>query len=624
MKDKIAWKDLGKYIGLILCFVAVETYFRVQPDMQSLYVLPTDEVPILFDLLYATIFTTVIALIPRGKFTLKRLVYVLIYLFWTIFMFAEYIYCRIFGRVFGVKTLQYAGEGTDFAGIIFSYFDRSTFILLGVFLVLGIAGWFLVPVFPLKGKRAVKGICAAGVFIVCLAGIYLIPSMFKETAAAEKGTVTYTFKTTIYYEWIDNKRAVSMFGTYEFLARDIFLASVPRRVDEEDIAEVTEYFSEKELSSNEMTGLLEGKNLIFVLMESMDDWLINEETTPTLYRMTQEGINFTNMYTPIYGSAATLNSEFCSYTGIYAPANGNPIVNYTNNQYPYSLPNLFREQGYTARSFHYNSPEFYNRRNIHNAVGFEEYVSYLDYEDMDTAEMDATLVNNDEIYQKLTENTPFFAYVITYSAHCTSGGKNYSHADRALEIYPEYLNRFESEEMDSISAKARLTDDMFAGLLERLEEDGLLDDTVIIGVTDHYDYTISDQDYLKELSGSDNTYELSKTPFFIWAKDIETMSIDKVVNTSDIYPTICNLFGLDSRGYFIGNDVFDDDYEGYAYWQDGSWISSEGAYYSSIGEMVGDVSTELSSQMQSMISEKLKINQLMLDTDYFAQIKEND
>ena len=65
MKDKIAWKDLGKYIGLILCFVAVETYFRVQPDMQSLYVLPTDEVPILFDLLYATIFTTVIALTLR-------------------------------------------------------------------------------------------------------------------------------------------------------------------------------------------------------------------------------------------------------------------------------------------------------------------------------------------------------------------------------------------------------------------------------------------------------------------------------------------------------------------------------------------------------------------------------
>lgn len=45
MKDKISWKDLGKYIGLILCFVAVETYFRVQPQMQSLHVPVLDEVP---------------------------------------------------------------------------------------------------------------------------------------------------------------------------------------------------------------------------------------------------------------------------------------------------------------------------------------------------------------------------------------------------------------------------------------------------------------------------------------------------------------------------------------------------------------------------------------------------
>lgn len=622
-KEQICFKEILKYIGLVLCFVAAETCFRVQPQMQSLFVLPTDEVPILFDLLYATIFVTIIALIPRHKTELKKTLYVALYIFWTFFMFVEYIYCRIFGRVFGIKTLQYAGEGTDFVGLIVSYFDRPTFLMLFFFFLFGFAGWFLVPDFPLNVKRTVKGIYGAGILIVCFVGIYSVPFLFKDTLAAEVGPVTYTFKKVIYHEWIDNKRAVSMFGTYEFLSRDIWLAAFPKGADEKDIETVAEYFEKNEDEINDMTGILTGKNLIFVLMESMDDWLINEKTTPTLCRLTQDGINFTNMYTPIFGSAATLNSEFCSYTGIYAPANGNPIVNYTNNQYPYSLPYLFREQGYAANSFHYNSPEFYNRQNIHNAVGFQEYVSYMEYEYIDTAEMDATLAENDEIYKKLVENEPFFSYVITFSAHCTSGGKSYSHEDIALEIYPEYLNKYESEEMDSISAKARLTDDMFSKLLERLEEDELLQDTVIIGVTDHYDYTISDQEYLKELSDSNNVYELSRTPFFIWAEDLEPLEVDKTTNTSDIYPTICNLFGLDNHGCYIGNDIFDTDYEGYAYWQDGSWIGSDGAFYSDTGEVIGAVTEEQMSDMQALISEKLKINQMLLDTNYFFR-EENE
>ena len=623
MKDKIAWKDLGKYIGLILCFVAIETYFRVQPPMQSMYVPVLDEVPLLFDLLYGTIFATVIAWIPESKRIIKRGLYIIVYGFWSIFMFSEYIYCRIFDRVYGIKTLQYAGEGADFFSIVFSYFDRATFLLIGFFLLMGVVGWFLIPNCPLKMKKVWNRSLGCGVIVICIAGIGIVPTMLKEVSS-DSGTATYLMKKVIYQEWIDNKRAVSMFGAYEFLSRDIYLSLLPKAVSVEDVERVNQYFSEKESETNDMTGVFAGKNVIFVLLESMDDWLINEETTPTLYKMMNEAITFSNMYTPIYGSAATLNSEFCSYTGMLAPANGTPIVNYTNNLYPYSLPHLFRENGYSSRSFHYNSSQFYNRENIHNAVGFQEYVSFLDYEDDDTAAMDETLTNNNAIYEKLIQDVPFFDYVITYSAHCTPGGVNYSHEDRALQIYPEYLNKYESEEMDSISAKARLTDDMFAGLLDHLEEDGLLENTVIIGFTDHYDYTISDQEYLKELSECDNVYELSKTPFFIWAEGIQPQTVSKVVNTTDVYPTICNLFGLDNHGYYIGNDAFDDIYEGYAYWQDGSWISSEGAFYSSTGETVGDVSTELSSQMQSMISEKLKINQLMLDTDYFSQIKEND
>ena len=610
--------ELAKYAGLVFCFVAIETIFRVQPEIRTRYVSIMDEVPLLYDILWALIFVSFLQMIPFKN--VRGIIYLALHVFLCIFMFSEYIYCRIFGRIYGVRTLQYAGEAQDFGGMIQSYLDGSAWLLLGLFILFGAAGYFLLTKLnaclwkyaALRGALAVLG---------CSGCILFIPNLFLASEDADQGPTTYMFKKTVYKEWIDNKRAVGMFGAYEFLARDMYLLCNKSPISEEERASVDIYFQENDKGRNEMTGLLEGKNVILVLMESIDDWLINEETTPTMCRMMEEGIHFTNMYTPVFGSAATLNTEFCSYTGITAPSNGVPLVNYTNNQYPYGLPHLFRERGYSAKAFHYNVSSYYNRLNIHNAVGFEEYISYMDYEEDELAQQDSTLSRNDEIYHKFTEDVPFFNFVITFSAHASikSGAKAYSYEDDAITIYPEYKGMYASEEMDSISAKARLTDDMFSGLLVRLEEDGLLEDTVIIAYGDHYDYTISDQEYLKELSDAGNVYELSKTPFFIWAEGIEPQEISKVVNTTDIYPTICNLFSLDNHGYFTGNDVFDPDYEGYAYWQDGSWIRSDGAYYSESGEVKGTMSNDEMKVMREMISEKLKVNQLILETDYFRQ-----
>ena len=611
--------ELAKYAGLVLCFVVAEFAFRVQPEIKTMYVSVMDEVPILYDILWALIVVSVLQMISRKR--IRGMIYICVYCFLCIFMFSEYIYCRIFGRVYGIRTLQYAGEAQDFGGMVQSYFDSSALILLGTFLLLGIIGYFLLSKieFDLIAWRR-KVLYGVLIILGCSGCILFIPNLFMMSEDAEQGAFTYTYKKTIYREWIDNKRAVGMFGAYEFLARDIYLVCNKSPVSEEDMAVINTYFQEDKRENNEMTGVFQGKNLILVLMESIDDWMINENTTPTMCRMMEEGINFPNMYTPVFGSAATLNTEFCSYTGITAPASGVPLVNYTNNIFPYSLPYLFGDE-YSSKAFHYNASSFYNRQNIHNAVGFEEYISYKDYEEDRIAQRDCTLVENNEIYQKFTEDIPFFNLVLTFSAHSSMNGnpKPYSYEDDAVKLYPEYKGMYDSEEMDSISAKARLTDDMFTELLEQLEKDGLLENTVIIAYGDHYNYTIVDQEYLKELSDAGNVYELSKTPFFIWAEGIEPQEILKVVNTTDIYPTICNLFSLDNHGYFTGNDAFDPDYEGYAYWQDGSWIRSDGAYYSESGEVKGNMSNDEMKEMREMISEKLKVNQLILETDYFRQ-----
>lgn len=620
-KDLISYKDIIKCIFLVVCYVTIEVAFRLQPEMSIQYVSPLDEVPVLFDLLYVIILVVIIARITNKK--AKRLVYIFSYLFLSMFMMTEYIYCRIFDRIFGINTLQYAGEAKDFGGIVVSYFDKNTVLLLGFFVIVGIVGGMILPDFPFSISNTKKNLFSTGIIMFSIVGIVFIPTMFMDSPNIENGAFAYTYKKYIYKEWIDNKRALGMFGSYEFFARDLYLYLQSEQISQEDIAVVTEYFSEQGNKSNDMTGIFAGKNVVMVLMESIDDWLISEAVTPTIYKMMSEGINFPNMYTPIFGSGATVNTEFCSYTGLYAPSDGTPLVNYSNNSYPYALPNVFRIGGYVTKAFHYNSADFYNRQNLHHAVGFQKYISYLDYEENDIASQDTTLVNNEDIYKQFTESEPFFNYIITYTAHGEGGVESYSHESQELRIYPEYIGMYESEEMDSISAKARVTDDMFARLLENLQRGGLLQNTVIIAFGDHYDYMIHNQDYLKEISNANNIYELSKTPFFIWAAGMESQEITKVVNTMDIYPTLCNLFGLNNDQMFLGRDIFDEDYDGYAFWQDGSWIDANGAFYSSTAETVGSVSDEKNKKMQQLIKEKLKINQMIYDIDYFKYMEEN-
>ena len=48
-------------------------------------------------------------------------------------------------------------------------------------------------------------------------------------------------------------------------------------------------------------------------------------------------------------------------TGGFTPTNGQYAFDYCTNDFSRSLPSIFREMGYSAQSFHYNSPLFYNR-----------------------------------------------------------------------------------------------------------------------------------------------------------------------------------------------------------------------------------------------------------------------
>ena len=84
-------------------------------------------------------------------------------------------------------------------------------------------------------------------------------------------------------------------------------------------------------------------------MESVDSWVVDEETVPTLYKLKETGLNFTNRYSPFFNGGQTINSEFACNTGLYAISDKETIYDKTDIDYPYSIANMLKKNGYTVK-----------------------------------------------------------------------------------------------------------------------------------------------------------------------------------------------------------------------------------------------------------------------------------
>lgn len=184
-----------------------------------------------------------------------------------------------------------------------------------------------------------------------------------------------------------------------------------------------------------------------------------------------------------------------------------------------------------------------------------------------------------------------------------------------------------SEEEDCARLKAKLIDLMFERLLEELEEKGQLENTVIIGMTDHYTYGYKNMDELYTLSGVEDVLLLEKTPCFVWSYEGERQVVDKTLNTADFLPTMLNLLGIQSPYSYLGQDAFDPNYAGYALFPDGSWIadgvvckvSASGEPQILENRNNVDVTQELLDEMDKKVHDFIRISNLLLTSDYYSR-----
>ena len=163
-------------------------------------------------------------------------------------------------------------------------------------------------------------------------------------------------------------------------------------------------------------------------------------------------------------------------------------------------------------------------------------------------------------------------------------------------------------------------------LIDKLEANGTLKDTVIAITADHYPYGLEDSDikgyadYIKNFK-----FDVHKNNFLLWNSEMtEPIVVDKVSYQLDVLPTILNLFGIeyDSR-LLMGTDILSDS-DPLVIYNDRSWITDKGRYNannkkftSTTGEQV---SKEYIEKINSIVANKYSMSALMLDKDYYKYV----
>lgn len=591
---------------------------------------PVEATALAFGAAWAVLLASVILLLPKLA---GRIVFGITYYFSLLWALAQTGYYSVFGKMMWLTDIFYAGEGADYFGDILGSFAPLWWIGGVILLVLGAV---LIWKFPEPYKGILSKLPSVIICVVAVVMLFVIPELIFMKDLDIWGTRSEYGQSSSYratYETMyDARKTYNICGIHQLTFRDVWvhllypLTPAYQSALQAQTEELEDYFANRPAAEeNEMTGIFAGKNVVLVIMESMDDWMITPQDTPTLHKLMGESIQFTEFYTPGYGTARTINSEFCINTGIYLPTNGDYVFDYVTNGFNQSIASQATANGYSAEVFHYNDPAFYSRGVFEPAMGYNAYNCYADYvSDKNALYDDCLLFEIPELEELFFREGQTLNTVITRSAHL-SYVYNEVLSHYALKKYPDYRGMYGSQEEDCARVKAKLVDDFFARLLAELEAHGQLENTVIVAVTDHYTYGYKNMEELYDLSGVEDTLLLERTPCFIWSQDGPVLQMDKTLNTADLLPTVLNLMGFESEYSYLGQDAFDSNYDGYALFPDGSWISD--GVVCSIGD--GNKPEILQNAKNKAITEKhllemtkktqafIKASNLLLITDYY-------
>lgn len=596
----IVYSFLCLLIGLLLRIITVGGMFKI--------------LPLITDLLFIILFGSFGYLFKEKN---RFIYYSILLFFFAILSFGNTLYYQFYQSFISVNLISTASMIGRVNDSLFAKIHLIQFIYLifpFIFILLkrkllnsNVSGGF---VDVLRDKKIFKIISVPCVFIIIFAiSLYCVKDVRK-------------FNNQYNREYI-----VKKYGLYLYTFNDLFQSFEFNDTFDYDNYSLTykNYYScefKKEDKVNDFTDKFLDKNVLFIHAESIQNFLIDlkingEYVTPNINKFASEGIYFSKFY-PQISVGTSSDTEFTLLSGLLPSSNGTVFVNYYDREYP-SLVDGFNSIGYHTFSMHGNDREYWNRATMHEEMGYNKFYGMESYmiPDILSNEYIGLGISDKEFFKQSipllrdikNDNEKFMGTIITLSNHSPFNDlEKYGEFDVTLDYsyeedgkkYTTKLDYLDGTTMGNYIKSSHYADMAFGEFMSSLEENGLLEDLVIVFYGDHesriskkefnllYNYNpvtggLLDESDPAYIDVNQYYYELLRnTPLIIWSADEEfNMNISEVMGMYDVLPTIANMFGFE-EDYSLGHDIFSDE-ENIVVFPNGNVLTDK-VYYSELNE----------------------------------------
>ncbi len=432
-------------------------------------------------------------------------------------------------------------------------------------------------------------------------------------------TLTGTDVSRLTKQW-NREYIVKKFGIYIYHVNDLVKSLEPKFAAlfgyDSALKEFNDFYANvKEPKKNQFTNKFEGKNIIVIHGESIQNFLIGlefngKEVTPNLNKLAKTGMYFDNFYTQVSVGTSS-DTEFTFNTSLM-PANiGTAFSDYADKEYV-SIPKLLKEKGYYTFAMHGNNGDYWNRRIMHKNLGYDELIAKDQYEIDEVIGLglsdESFFKQSVKKLKKITEEHKLYYGTFIMLTNHTPFSETDKYGEFDVDLKKKIINDKGEEEIVSYPymedtklgnyfKSSHYADYALGVFLDELEKEGLLENTVIIFYGDHdarlplnnylrlYNYDIETDDIKDEndptyVDFNDYSYELNrKVPFIIWSKDTvkEAKTYHYTMGMYDVMPTLGNMFGFYNK-YALGHDIFNIKNDNIVIFPTGNWLTKD-LYY---------------------------------------------
>ena len=416
------------------------------------------------------------------------------------------------------------------------------------------------------------------------------------------------------------------YSAQEYNAMDIDFEKLADSTDDEMLKSLDQFFDTMmPTRKNDYTGMLKDYNLITICAESFCPYFISEELTPTLYKLSNNGIVFNNYYGTF--QSVTTNGEYTMNMGLYPDMSRTKTQSSfdvsSHNYLPFCLGNALKNEGYQTWAYHNYIGDFYNRNVTHSNMGYTFKAAdsglniTVDWPSSDLEMMEAS------VDDYIDSDAPFHAYYMTFSGHYQYNWENAMSAK----------NRDKVEDLPySDTVKAYIACNLeleyaLEYLMDRLEQAGIADKTCIVLTNDHYPYGLTEEEY-DELAGQelDTTFERYRNSFICYVPGLrENVYVDEYCSTADILPTLLNLFGVEYDSRLLeGTDIFSNGIHA-AILSDQSFITKDFRFDAATETLTVTtpgvkVSEETLDNYRLYVSNKFALSTGILNNNYYGHV----